>query len=840
MRKRIVLFIFFLYLVPCPVLYAQSAATLAIPEVTVPPDSLLIVPILVSTDSAIGLAQFVVEYDSSVLSFRNVKIGSDVPGFSVSLTNPDLPFAPSAGGTNANVLIQISGGGVSTFSGQDVEVALLYFEAGPSPGNSPLAFDRHPRHTFLTTYRLRDLAGALLQFRDGAVWVQKAPAASLAFPEILHATAWTDISVPVTVSTDSSIAEVQIIAEYDSSVLRFITARPGTDAQNFSISAINLQLPFAPAHPSANRNVLLRITASGGEGLSGHGLQILELDFEVRGRPGDSSVLAFDPGRDRTYLSTVHQNKITSPNLGLQPGAIYVIGGYIVTNTADSGKGSFRQALIMANLHPGPDTVRFQIPRSDPGFDQVTGTWIIQAANPLPTISDESLFIDGGSQKAFIGDDTNPVGPEIVIRGDGSWSGSGLVVQARGVEIRSLIINRFGYAGIFFDGAEGAIVDDCFIGTNATATDSVPNACGIYLANGSKYVLIGDSLGSGNLISGNRVAGIILEAASENVIAGNTLGMGKTADTRIGNGRYGILILQNANFNRIQKNQIGFSDYGLYLDRASFNHIWENEIGTDRQWEANFGNRIAGICLQNGSSNNRIRKNVIGFNGKNGVYISGPATIGNHLTENRISRHTGPGILAANGGNMEIPPPTITEILAQQIRGHTGRHWEVEIYADDDDEGRVFIGRSVADSLGNFVVTLTAPLPPLPYLTATATDQQGNTSAFSSPVTVTDVERTRESGLPQRYVLRQNFPNPFNPQTEIRFAVPERCFVEIEVRDLLGRTVRTLLNRTLPAGNHSIPWDGRDTRGKKVPAGVYFIHMKTAKFSAVRKAILLN
>lgn len=86
-----------------------------------------------------------------------------------------------------------------------------------------------------------------------------------------------------------------------------------------------------------------------------------------------------------------------------------------VTHTNDGGPGSLRQAINQANNVPGT-TIVFNIPTSDPGFNNAAGVFVIRPLSPLPPISGDGTVIDGDSQTVFTGD-TNPVGPEIVVNG---------------------------------------------------------------------------------------------------------------------------------------------------------------------------------------------------------------------------------------------------------------------------------------------------------------------------------------------------------------------------------------------------------------------------------------
>jgi len=89
----------------------------------------------------------------------------------------------------------------------------------------------------------------------------------------------------------------------------------------------------------------------------------------------------------------------------------------------------------------------------------------------------------------------------------------------------------------------------------------------------------------------------------------------------------------------------------------------------------------------------------------------------------------------------------------------------------------------------------------------------------------TDVSNGR-SLTPTQFSLHQNFPNPFNPGTEIRFELPQQAEVTLTIFDLQGRAVRRLLaQEELAAGTHRATWDGKDQQHLALPSGTYFYHM---------------
>jgi len=96
------------------------------------------------------------------------------------------------------------------------------------------------------------------------------------------------------------------------------------------------------------------------------------------------------------------------------------------------------------------------------------------------------------------------------------------------------------------------------------------------------------------------------------------------------------------------------------------------------------------------------------------------------------------------------------------------------------------------------------------------------------------------TGVPTHYELAHNYPNPFNPSTRIRFALPRREHVQIAIHDVLGRRIKTLVDATLPAGRHAATWDGTDEAGQPVASGVYFYRLHTDGFTKVRKMMLLR
>ena len=96
------------------------------------------------------------------------------------------------------------------------------------------------------------------------------------------------------------------------------------------------------------------------------------------------------------------------------------------------------------------------------------------------------------------------------------------------------------------------------------------------------------------------------------------------------------------------------------------------------------------------------------------------------------------------------------------------------------------------------------------------------------------------SGLPTRFALGQNYPNPFNPGTVIPYQLATDGYVRLEVFNLLGQRVATLVDGEMAAGRYTAAWDARDGSGFGVAAGVYVYRLKAGGLTATRRMVLVD
>jgi hypothetical protein len=292
------------------------------------------------------------------------------------------------------------------------------------------------------------------------------------------------------------------------------------------------------------------------------------------------------------------------------------------------------------------------------------------------------------------------------------------------------------------------VVQGNYLGTDSTGTAAHPNAMeGIWIAPGGRDNIIGGSKpGEGNLISGNSLYGLNIGGsnATGNVVKGNYIGVDASGQKGLRN-RYGLVLSLGAQNNTIggakpeDANIISSNQSGGILIRNSDtadNVIIGNIIGSDRAGQAELGNGTA-IWLLEGTHGNVIggtqagQANLIAFSSIIGVQVEGADTVGNTIRGNSLHSSAREGILSVEGGNAGLAPPDLTS--AEPVSGAACPNCIVDIYSDNADEGRVYEGSTTADATGSFTFD---KRPEGPFVTATATDAQGNTSPFSESMSV--------------------------------------------------------------------------------------------------------
>jgi len=116
-------------------------------------------------------------------------------------------------------------------------------------------------------------------------------------------------------------------------------------------------------------------------------------------------------------------------------------------------------------------------------------------------------------------------------------------------------------------------------------------------------------------------------------------------------------------------------------------------------------------------------------------------------------------------------------------------------------------------------------------------------SAIDSFLTLPPTSVAGALGGPQDFDLAQNYPNPFSLQagtTTIRFSLPQPAFVSLDIHNALGQKIASVVQSTLPAGQHQYAWQGVDDTGRRISSGIYWINLRAGEFQALRKMIVVK
>lgn len=421
-----------------------------------------------------------------------------------------------------------------------------------------------------------------------------------------------------------------------------------------------------------------------------------------------------------------------------------------VTTPANAGPGSLRQHLLEA--------ANGEIILFDPAvFPAANPVAIGLSGSPLPAINQDNLTISGSGAGVIIDGSALANGGCFQINGAGNVlanlqiaycpaDGVRLAPGAQGNLVSEAIIYANGANGVAIVGAAENEISGNLIGLDPSGKLALGNQlAGIYLAEGAQgNRLGGDSAAKRNVIAANGDAGVLISdlGTNNNGVIGNFIGLDISGLKAVANGNNGLIIQGQAAFNQIggvtaaERNVIsGNKNSGVWLHgEAHHNQVLGNYLGLAADGLTLLGNAWSGLDFKSGAHDNLAAGNWIAGNGDDGIYLDGAETLGNSLSQNSIYDNGLAGIELLNGSNGGLFPPMITHLTGQSVAGLTTPGATVEIFSDQAGQGRWFEGALAADGQGYF-----GPLQ-VPggftglQVTATATDLQGNTSEFATPL----------------------------------------------------------------------------------------------------------
>jgi titin len=383
-----------------------------------------------------------------------------------------------------------------------------------------------------------------------------------------------------------------------------------------------------------------------------------------------------------------------------------------------------------------------------------------------------------------------------------------------------------------------------------------------------------------------------------NKIIGNYIGTDVSGTADVGNTGYGVGIRWGASNNAIggtKKNEgnvisaNGSGGVSIGLGGSNGNKIQGNLIGTTAKGKDALGNGASGIIIFLEAVDNLVggdekhAGNVIAYNGGSGVLIDnndlslrnkvsrnsifGNDLIGIDLSVNSSWPYTDgvtpndPGDVDTGPNNLQNFPVLASAVISKGKTKVTGtidtpdpESIVIEFFANTESdpsghgEGEEYLGTVSPNSTGEFEVKL-PKVKSGTFISATATDAEGNTSEFSENIEALrpgelpkELAESENKSLktPEEFDLSQNFPNPFNPTTKITYCIPEDeniivTLVNLSIYDALGREVAVLVNDQKSPGYYEVSWDA-----STLPSGVYFYKLTAGSFVQFKKMILLR
>jgi parallel beta-helix repeat protein len=245
---------------------------------------------------------------------------------------------------------------------------------------------------------------------------------------------------------------------------------------------------------------------------------------------------AYDGGSFEISVVATATNRTRATHLSTSTTSWFFLPLFVVNNTADTGPGSLRQAMIDANARCATTQCRigFRIPESL--FSGAAAT--IRPATPLPAVTG-MITIDGASEKTFTGNDA-VAHPLVQLDGSLLANGNGFDLRADGSSISGLAIGNFPGIGVLLAPQPQQSflrsIRDCFVGTDATGSVAMPNDRGVMILS-VRYGTV-----ERNVISGNRRSGLWLLGSYQFHVSSNRIGVAADAETPLPNGASGIYV----------------------------------------------------------------------------------------------------------------------------------------------------------------------------------------------------------------------------------------------------------------------------------------------------------
>ncbi|HZM17258.1 MAG TPA: right-handed parallel beta-helix repeat-containing protein [Candidatus Krumholzibacteria bacterium] len=588
-------------------------------------------------------------------------------------------------------------------------------------------------------------------------------------------------------------------------------------------------------------NVYIAVTGSGTGGLDG---------FELRNGSGgawNTPVSGHYGGAVSIVSSTglvancdIHSNHATTfadfgggGGLFASNSTVTLTGNTIHDNTATRGGGIYLYGssgtvtgnTINANVvSAGPQTARGAGIVLDTcsnltlGNNVIDGNTGAESGGGLYVINSSTVSVQGGS----------------IAHHTVTSSGGGVRLEASQVDFQDVRLAH--NASSFSEGALAAVnssallLDGCEVLWNSSAF----LYAGVHATGPTAHVRHSLFVGNSSLVGG---AGLMLENVTSGAVTGNTFDRNSAGN---GAGSLGLNAAAIPVSNNIVVNTTGtgVGCTGAQPTLLAYNLAWNNST-------ANYSGCSPGAGSIGGDPR-FADTTLVNYR----LQVHSPAIDAGRTDAGFEDPDGSRGDLGRYGSHAFVmaQPSYPKNLTAQTQGGHIVLRWrrnpeaDVAFYAVYCDSSSGF-----APSAANFVTSVASPDttvdlgPPgtCDNYTVSAVDTDGYASGYAAKA---QLSPPTDSPLPVawRFRLQPSVPNPFNPTTTIRFELEHVAPVRLEIFDLTGRLVRTLLQGTQGAGAHGILWDGRDGRGERVPSGVYLLRLQSEGRALSQKLAVLK
>lgn len=490
-------------------------------------------------------------------------------------------------------------------------------------------------------------------------------------------------------------------------------------------------------------------------------------------------------------------NTITGNYIGINATSSDTVGNYIgveiiggPSNNIVGGTNTIDRNIVSGNEHIGIRIV-------DASYNTVIGNYVgLDRTGTFAMGNYDGVSIEGAATYNIVGGNT--LAERNVIAGNYAY---GVPVFGAGCNYNKIIGN--------------------YIGVDVTGNNALPNTYGVLFDDGAAFNLIGGDLPEDrNILSGNSGYGVFIYnmGTHDNVVKGNFIGTDPTGTFAIPNAN-GIVIDGAAYNSLIDSNLISGNlqqGIAIHITSCNGNILRKNLIGTDISGTTNIGNGIDGVRIAEGPQSNIIggssnERNIIAYNGGNGVTVMNNGDDYNLISCNSIFNNAGlgidlylPGVNQNDAGDTDSGPneemnyPVIDTVIYNgmisetQISGtldtQNPETCTIEIFLAIPDpsgygEGMMYLGTSTPDASGNWNYTVIG-INEGDFITTTATDANFNTSEFSLcasslyPVGIAEVDH--------KYIV---YPNPTSTKVFVEVNNEKLMINDIAVYDIYGKKV---------------------------------------------------